>query len=82
MPSVAHWENKAGKGLTRTQLLLALAWSITIHKSQGLTLIQVVVKLGPADFATGLLSFVAISQVKSLAGLTFCTSVYTFPMHN
>jgi ATP-dependent DNA helicase PIF1 len=69
---VAQWENKSGKALTYTQLPLTLAWGITIHKSQGLTLEKVVVELGHADFSAGL-SFVAISRVKSLAGLAFQT---------
>jgi ATP-dependent exoDNAse (exonuclease V) alpha subunit len=45
---------------------------ITIHKHQGLTLEKVVVELGDTDFSVGL-SFVAISQVKTLKGLAFCT---------
>ena len=51
---------------------LMLAWGITIRKSQGLTLEKVVVELGEKDFAAGL-SFVAISRVKTLKGLAFCT---------
>src|SRR5947209_8752695 len=49
-----------------------MAWAITIHKSQGLTLEKVVVDLGHTDFSSGL-SFVAISQVKTLKGLAFRT---------
>ena len=49
-----------------------MAWGITIHKSQGLTLEKVVVELGDKDFSAGL-SFVAISWVKTLKGLAFCT---------
>jgi ATP-dependent exoDNAse (exonuclease V) alpha subunit len=49
-----------------------LAWAITIHKSQGLTLAEVVIDLGPKDFSPGL-SFVAISRVKTLKGLIFRT---------
>ena len=49
-----------------------MAWGITIHKSQGLTLEKVVVELGEKDFPAGL-SFVAIFQVKTLQGLAFHT---------
>ena len=70
VPSVACWENKSGKLLSRTQLPLTMAWGITIHKSQGLTLEDAVIELGHADFSAGL-SFVAISQVKTLNGLAF-----------
>src|SRR5882762_5592715 len=49
-----------------------MAWGITIHKSQGLTLERVVVELGDKDFAAGL-TFVAISRVKTLKGLAFRT---------
>jgi ATP-dependent exoDNAse (exonuclease V) alpha subunit len=49
-----------------------MAWGITIHKSQGLTLEKVVVELRDKDFSAGL-SFVAISRVKTLKGLAFRT---------
>ena len=44
------------------------AWAITIHKSQGLTLDEAVIELGPADFSPGLV-FVALSRIKTLKGL-------------
>jgi len=49
---------------------LALAWAITIHKSQGITLKEATIELGPKDFQARL-SFVAISCVKTLKGLVF-----------
>ena len=68
--STVTWESKAEKELSCTQLPLTLAWAVTIHKSQGMTLEKVVVELGPSDFTPGL-SFVAISRVKTLDGLAF-----------
>ena len=72
-PVTSQWEKVAGTQHSRTQLPLVVAWAITIHKSQGLTLDCVVVELGANDFAPGL-SFVAISRVKTLKGLAIRTA--------
>jgi hypothetical protein len=65
VPVTAWWETKTGHSLLRTQLPLMLAWAITVHKIQGLTLEQTVIDLSFVDLALGL-SFVAMSQVKTL----------------
>ena len=50
-----------------TQMPLRLAWSITIHKSQGLTFERAIIDAGGA-FAHGQ-TYVALSRCKSLEGL-------------
>ena len=47
------------------QLLLRLAWAVTVHKSQGLTLSRIRIGLGKSEFCSGL-TFVAFSRVKNL----------------
>lgn len=70
VPLTSSWDDKDGSQLSQTQLPLTLAWAMTIHKSQGLTLTEATIELGPKDFSPGL-AFVAISRVKSLHGLAF-----------
>jgi ATP-dependent exoDNAse (exonuclease V) alpha subunit len=49
----------------RQQLPLRLAWALTIHKSQGLTLPKAWIDIGKSERTAGV-SYVAISRVKSL----------------
>jgi ATP-dependent exoDNAse (exonuclease V) alpha subunit len=68
----SHWDDKFGQPQSWTQLPIALAWAITIHKSQGLTLTDAVIDSAEKDFSAGL-SFVAITRVKTLKGVAFHT---------
>lgn len=60
--------------LERYQFPLELAWAVTIHRVQGLSMDRAVINLGPDIFAHGQ-AYVALSRVRSLAGVllsNFC----------
>jgi len=69
VPSVAQWE-KNGRHCSRKQFPLCLAYAISIHKSQGITLRKVVIELGLFEFCRGL-SFVAISRARAITDIAF-----------
>ena len=52
---------------TRRQIPLRMAWALTIHKSQGMTLDQATVDIGAKERQG--LTFTAISRVRSLTDL-------------
>ena len=65
LPVTSHVNATNGVNLERQQLPLKLTWSITIHKSQELTLKKSWVDLGPSEKVAGL-AYVALSSVRKL----------------
>ena len=70
VPIKCTWESKSRKSCSRLQIPLCLAWAITVHKSQGLTLKKAKIDLESKEFAAEL-SFVAMSRVRSLNDVYF-----------
>ena len=64
--------SKLGSQCSRLQLPLKLAWAVTIHKAQGLTLENVVIDIGKKEFCSGL-TYVACSRVRRLQDLLFAS---------
>lgn len=70
VPIKRSWEGKSGTICSRQQVPLCLAWAITVHKSQGLTLSKAKIDIGSKEFAAGL-TFIAVSHVHSLSDIYF-----------
>ena len=68
-PVLREWEGTRGT-CSRRQFAAALAFAITVYKSQGLTLEWVVLDIKDKDKTPGL-TYVAISRVKKLSGILF-----------
>jgi ATP-dependent DNA helicase PIF1 len=68
-PATRNFEYK-GVACSRTQFPLRLAYAISVHKSQGMTLSKAVLNLNQREHCVGL-SYVAVSRVKTLDGLLF-----------
>ena len=55
---------------TRTQFSLSIAFAITIHKAQGITLEQAILDISGTEFTIGL-NYIAVSRIKTKEGLLF-----------
>jgi hypothetical protein len=62
--------NLKGNTCSRMQFPLVVSYAITVHKSQSVTLSQVVCDISAAEFASGL-AYVAVSRASKLEGLMF-----------
>ncbi|QSS66645.1 hypothetical protein I7I51_02834 [Histoplasma capsulatum] len=73
----------------RTQFSITIAYAITVHKSQSLSLDKAVLNITKKDFTSGL-TYVTVSQVKFYKGLLFekafdyiCFSItFDLPIHS
>jgi len=68
VPFTVRWHQKNGIPCSRTQYPLRIAYAVTIHKSQGMTLNKAIVEPGDRDDSRGQL-FVALSRVRRVEDL-------------
>ena len=69
VPQRCTWM-QGSSACSQLQIPLKLAWAVTIHKAQGLTLDKVVIDIGKKEFSAGL-TFVACSRVRRLSDIMF-----------
>lgn len=60
-----EWKSENVPGISIFQIPLILAWGITIHKAQGLTLDKAIIDIGSDIFEAGQM-YVALSRIKTL----------------
>ena len=54
--------------VNRSQFPICVAWAITIHRSQGLSLEAAIVNIGQSCFEPGM-AYVALSRIRNSSGL-------------
>ena len=62
---IADFETSIGSDVTRAQFPLTLAWAITLHKCQGLSLQSIILDIGPDIFEGGM-AYVGLSRARLL----------------
>jgi helitron helicase-like protein/uncharacterized protein DUF6570/PIF1-like helicase len=62
-----------GENHHRTQFPITLAYSITVHRAQGISVDRAVLDISNSEFTTGL-RYVAVSRVRTLKGVLFHNS--------
>ena len=64
-PRTETWQDDHGKFHSIAQIPLRVAYSMSIHKSQSLTLLNIIIDIGNREFSTGL-SFVGFSRDRTI----------------
>jgi len=68
-PKTNLYESTENKTYERTQFPLVIAYALTVHKSQGMTLHKVRVSLGASDGNNKGMTYVALSRVTDISNL-------------